>query len=105
LLSSSRGLEDVIYREESDAMANHDPDLRVVNILTRKQRRDGRAPGEGSIRGCWPTLAFRLGRTQRFLFVDPLLSWRQSQAFWWRLDTTLSRSRRNALDPRERRHD
>jgi len=37
LLYSSRSLEDVIYREELDAMASHDPDLRVVNILTRKQ--------------------------------------------------------------------
>jgi ferredoxin-NADP reductase len=37
LLYSSRSLEDVIYREELDAMARHDPDLRVVNTLTRKQ--------------------------------------------------------------------
>jgi ferredoxin-NADP reductase len=36
LLYSSRSLEDVIYREELDAMARHDPDLRVVNTLTRK---------------------------------------------------------------------
>jgi ferredoxin-NADP reductase len=37
LLYSSRSLEDVIYREELDAMARRDPDLRVVNTLTRKQ--------------------------------------------------------------------
>jgi ferredoxin-NADP reductase len=37
LLYSSRSLEDVIYREELDAMARHDPDLSVVNTLTRKQ--------------------------------------------------------------------
>jgi ferredoxin-NADP reductase len=37
LLYSSRSLEDVIYREELGAMARHDPDLRVVNTLTRKQ--------------------------------------------------------------------
>jgi ferredoxin-NADP reductase len=37
LLYSSRTLEDVIYREELDAMARDDPDLRVVNALTRKQ--------------------------------------------------------------------
>jgi ferredoxin-NADP reductase len=37
LLYSSRSLEDVIFREELDAMASHDPDLRVVNTLTRKQ--------------------------------------------------------------------
>ena len=37
LLYSSRSLEDVIYREELDAMARHDPGLRVVNTLTRKQ--------------------------------------------------------------------
>ena len=37
LLYSSRSLEDVIYREELDAMARHDSDLRVVNTLTRKQ--------------------------------------------------------------------
>lgn len=37
LLYSSRSLEDVIYREELDAMARHDPDLRVVNTLTRRQ--------------------------------------------------------------------
>jgi ferredoxin-NADP reductase len=36
-LYSSRTLEDVIYREELDAMACRDPDLRVVNTLTRKQ--------------------------------------------------------------------
>jgi ferredoxin-NADP reductase len=37
LLYSSRSLEDVIYREELDAMARCDRDLRVVNTLTRKQ--------------------------------------------------------------------
>jgi ferredoxin-NADP reductase len=37
LLYSSRSLEDVIYREELGAMARGDPDLRVVNTLTRKQ--------------------------------------------------------------------
>src|SRR5262245_14081666 len=37
LLYSSRGLDDVIYREELDMMARGDPDLRVVNTLTRKQ--------------------------------------------------------------------
>jgi ferredoxin-NADP reductase len=37
LLYSSRSLEDVIYREELDAMARRDPHLRVVNTLTRKQ--------------------------------------------------------------------
>ena len=37
LLYSSRSLEDVIYREELDAMARRDPDLRVVNTLTRSQ--------------------------------------------------------------------
>jgi ferredoxin-NADP reductase len=37
LLYSSRNLEDIIYREELDAMARRGPDLRVVNTLTRKQ--------------------------------------------------------------------
>jgi ferredoxin-NADP reductase len=37
LLYSSRNLEDVIYRQELDAMARRDPDLCVVNTLTRKQ--------------------------------------------------------------------
>ena len=37
LLYSSRSLEHVIYREELDAMARRDSDLRVVNTLTRKQ--------------------------------------------------------------------
>ena len=37
LLYSSRSLEEVIYREELDAMARRDRDLRVVNTLTRKQ--------------------------------------------------------------------
>jgi ferredoxin-NADP reductase len=37
LLYSSRSLEDVIYREELDAMPRRDPHLRVVNTLTRKQ--------------------------------------------------------------------
>jgi ferredoxin-NADP reductase len=37
LLYSSRSLEDVIYREELDMMARGDPDLRVVNTLSRKQ--------------------------------------------------------------------
>jgi ferredoxin-NADP reductase len=40
LLYSSRSLEDVIYREELDAMARRDPDLRVVNTLTRKQPKE-----------------------------------------------------------------
>src|SRR5215467_3446050 len=37
LLYSSRSLEEVIYREERDAMARGDPHLRVVHTLTRKQ--------------------------------------------------------------------
>ena len=37
LLYSSRSLEDVIYREELDAMAQHDPNLHVAHTLTRKQ--------------------------------------------------------------------
>jgi len=37
LLYSSRSLEDVIYREELEAMARSDPDLRVINTLTRRQ--------------------------------------------------------------------
>src|SRR5215470_339020 len=37
LLYSSRSLEDVIYREELDVLARSDPDLRVVNTLTRRQ--------------------------------------------------------------------
>jgi ferredoxin-NADP reductase len=37
LLYSSRSLQDVICRQELGAMARRDPDLRVVNTLTRKQ--------------------------------------------------------------------
>ena len=37
LLYSSRSVEDVIYRNELDAMARRDPDLRVVGALTRQQ--------------------------------------------------------------------
>jgi ferredoxin-NADP reductase len=37
LLYSSRSLGDVIYREELDAMARRDADLRVVNTLTRER--------------------------------------------------------------------
>jgi len=37
LLYSSRSLEDVIYRDELDAMARADPDLRIDHALTRKQ--------------------------------------------------------------------
>lgn len=37
LLYSSRTLEEVIYREELEAMAKRDRELRVVNTLTRKQ--------------------------------------------------------------------
>jgi ferredoxin-NADP reductase len=37
LLYSSRSPEDVIYRAELDAIARRDPNLRVVNTLTRKQ--------------------------------------------------------------------
>jgi ferredoxin-NADP reductase len=37
LLYSSRTLQDVIYREELEAMARRDRDLRVVNTLTSRQ--------------------------------------------------------------------
>jgi ferredoxin-NADP reductase len=37
LLYSSRSLDDVIYREELDAMARAGSNLRVVHTLTRKQ--------------------------------------------------------------------
>ena len=44
LLYSSRSLEDVIYREELEAMTRHDPHLRVVHTLTRKQPREWTGP-------------------------------------------------------------
>jgi ferredoxin-NADP reductase len=44
LLYSSRSLEDVIYREELDAMARRDSDLRVVSTLTRKQPKGWTGP-------------------------------------------------------------
>jgi ferredoxin-NADP reductase len=44
LLYSSRSLKEVIYREELDAMARRDPDLRVVNMLTRNQPDGWRGP-------------------------------------------------------------
>jgi ferredoxin-NADP reductase len=37
LLYSSRSLEDIIYREELDTMARHDPHLHVDQTLTRMQ--------------------------------------------------------------------
>jgi ferredoxin-NADP reductase len=37
LLYSSRSVEEIIYREELDAMARRDRDLRVINTLTSKQ--------------------------------------------------------------------
>jgi ferredoxin-NADP reductase len=37
LLHSSRTLKDVIYREELEMMERNDPDLRIVNALTRDQ--------------------------------------------------------------------
>jgi ferredoxin-NADP reductase len=37
LIYSSRSLKDIIYREELEAMVRRDPDLRVVNTLTREQ--------------------------------------------------------------------
>lgn len=36
LIYSSRGLQDIIYRDELDAMARRDPALRVVHALTRE---------------------------------------------------------------------
>jgi ferredoxin-NADP reductase len=39
LVYSSRSLDDVIYREELDAMARRDSNLRVVHTLTRNQPR------------------------------------------------------------------
>ena len=44
LLYSSRSLDDVIYREELEAMTRHDPHLRVVHTLTRKQPREWAGP-------------------------------------------------------------
>ena len=35
LLYSSRAPEDIIYRKELEAMARHDPDLRIIHALTR----------------------------------------------------------------------
>jgi ferredoxin-NADP reductase len=40
LIYSSRRLQDVIYRDEIDAMARHDPALRIVHALTREAPRD-----------------------------------------------------------------
>ena len=48
LLYSSRSLEDVIYQEELDAMAQHDRNLHVTHTLTRKQP-DGWAGHRGRV--------------------------------------------------------
>ncbi len=40
LLYSSRAPEDIIYRTELEAMARHDPDLRIIHTLTRSQPPD-----------------------------------------------------------------
>jgi ferredoxin-NADP reductase len=40
LLSSSRTFDDVIYREELDALAASDPELRLIRTLTRAQPPD-----------------------------------------------------------------
>jgi ferredoxin-NADP reductase len=40
LIYSARSLPDVVYREELDAMAHRDNDLRLVYALTREQPRD-----------------------------------------------------------------
>jgi ferredoxin-NADP reductase len=37
LIYSSRSLEDIIYRDELDAMVGRDANLRVVHALTRQQ--------------------------------------------------------------------
>ena len=42
LMYSTRNLEDVIYRDEIDAMARRDNSLRVVHALTREQPKDWR---------------------------------------------------------------
>jgi len=60
LLYSSRSLEDVIYRAELEAMAERDPDLRVVHTLTRKQPEGwrghrGRIDKELLAEACFPT--------------------------------------------------
>jgi ferredoxin-NADP reductase len=44
LLYSSRSAEDIIYREELDAMVRRDPNLRVVNTLTRRQPEGWQGP-------------------------------------------------------------
>ena len=40
LMYSARSLEDVIYRDEIDAMARRDNSLRIVHALTREQPKD-----------------------------------------------------------------
>jgi ferredoxin-NADP reductase len=99
LLYSSRSLEDVIYREELDAMARRDADLRVVNTLTRKWPTRWKRY-RGRIHKSLLAEAFHPSRTRRFLSVGPRVSWRTSRGFWWNLDTIRSPSRRNASDPR-----
>jgi ferredoxin-NADP reductase len=103
LLYSSRSLEDVIYREELDTMALGDPNVRVVNTLTRKQPERWTGHGEELIECCLLRRAFRLSKTRKFMFVGPLLLSRTSPGFWWNLDMTLSLSRRNASDLQEDR--
>src|SRR5215470_9035092 len=67
LLYSSRSLEDVIYREELDALARRDPHLRVVNTLTRNQP-EGWMGHRGRIdEALLAERAFRLNRTRKFL--------------------------------------
>ena len=105
LLYSSRSLEDVIYREELDAMARRDPVLRVVNTLTRKQPEGWMGHRRRIDKALLAEACFHLSKTPKYLSVGPLRSWSASQVCWWNLDITLSPSRRNASGPREDKRD
>ena len=101
LLHSSRNLEDAIYRKELDAMARHDPDLRVVTTLTRKQPEGWTGYHRRIDKSMLADVCFPPHRNPKTMSVAPRLSWRTSQVFWWSLGMTLSRSRLSGSDPPE----
>ena len=106
LLYSSRSLEDSHLSSGARCNGVLRSQFACCQHVDPQTLRDGWAVGEELIKRCLLGSASLPCKIRKFLSAGPLLSWKMFQPFWWNLDMTRSRSRRNASDLQEdRRHD
>ena len=87
-------------------MARRDPDLRIVNTLTRKQPEGWTGHRRRIDKALLAEACFPREQNPKIFVCGPTPFVEDAQGFSWNWDMILSRLRRNASDPQEdKRHD